>query len=244
MCRIFSARVVEPETAIYVVLPAALGGDAELELQGHVVRCAICESRSGERAFSIMVRLNDLDPEARVQLEKVVRGEQIGTRLSPLARRSRRSPEPCLSEPSRDAREPQEKDESTPGEERRRHPRWDYDRRVRILDFDHSDASQAALGHDLSLQGVRIVGHPGLEVGAEVALALYGGRREEPVVVEAKVLRNDGEEGLTLTFKSVSESQRRGLEKLEAGRPRLESLRHDTAACDGVVIAQVTRAQA
>jgi hypothetical protein len=240
MCRIFSARAVEPQTAVYVVLPAALGGGSELELQGHAVRCAVCESRSGERAFSVMVRLNDLAPKARVQLEKLVRGEQIGTRLSPLAQRSRHEPGWRAGEPP----EPQAPEQSAPGADRRRHPRWDYDRRVHILDFDDSDAAQAALGHDLSIQGVRIVDHPGLEVGAEVTLALYGGRREEPVVVEAMVLRDDGEDGLTLTFKSVSENQKRALEKLNAARPCVEALRGGSGRSDGVVVAQVTRAQA
>ncbi len=226
MCRIFSTCPVEPETAVYVVLPAALGGGRELELQGHVVRCAVCESRSGQRAFSIMVRLNDLDAAARVQLEKVVRGEQIGTRLTPLAERSsRETPAPEANAASA---------------ERRSHPRWDYDRRVDILDFDDSEASQTALGHDLSVQGVRIVGHSGLEVGAEVTLALYGGQREEPAVVEATVLRDDGEAGLTLTFKSLSEEGKRALAKLKAGRPCLESLREGAGGREAVVVAQVT----
>ena len=82
-----------------------------------------------------------------------------------------------------------------------------------------------------------------MEVGSVVTLALYGGRREEPVVVEATVLRDDGEKGLALVFNSVSDSQRRALEKLSTGLPPLESLRDGARERDSVVVAQVTPAQ-
>jgi hypothetical protein len=208
-----------------------------------VVRSAECESRSGEPMYSILVRLDGLGPEAQAQLEKLVRGEQIGTRVTPLAERSSGEPAPFAPEPREEVQEPQVKAETAPRDERRRHPRWEYGRPVGILDFEDSDGSQTALGHDLSLQGVRIVDHSGLEVGSEVTLALYGGRREEPVVIEATVLRDDGEDGLALVFNSVSDSQRRALERLRAGRPPLESLRDGARESDAVVVAQVTPAQ-
>ena len=94
-----------------------------------------------------------------------------------------------------------------------------------------------------SREGVRIVDHSGLPVGSEVTLALYGGRREEPVVVEATVLRDDGENGLALLFKSISDSQRQALEKLSTGLPPLESLSDGVKERDGVILAQVTSTQ-
>jgi hypothetical protein len=105
------------------------------------------------------------------------------------------------------------------------------------------DASHTALGCDLSLGGVRIVEHSGLEVGMEVTLALYGGRREEPVVVEATVLRDDGESGVALVFNSLSDGQMHALEKLCSALPPLESLREGGKEPDGVVVAQVTAAR-
>jgi len=230
MCRVLSTRPAEPETAIRVVLPEALGGGEKLELQGQVVRCAECESRSGEPTFSILTRLDALDPEACAQIEKLMRGEQIGTRVTPLA--EPRSGESAPGAPGSSERPVSV--ETPPPVERRRHPRWEYDRRVGVLDFDDSGALQTALGHDLSAEGVRIVGHSGLEVGSVVTLALYGGRREEPVVVEATVLRDDGEAGLALTFDSVSESQSRALEKLSTALPPLESLRDGARERDAV----------
>jgi hypothetical protein len=242
MCRILSARSAEPETAIRVVLPEALGGGEKLEMQGLVVRCAECESPSGGPMFSIVVRLDDFDPEVGIQIEKLVRGEQIGTRVTPLAERSSGEPGPHAHEPRDELPEEPAVAETATTAERRRHPRWGYGRRVGILDFGDSDALQTALGHDLSVEGVRIVGHTGPEVGSELTLALYGGRREEPVVVEATVLRDDGGKGLALTFNSVSDDQRRALEKLCSGLASLECLRDGAKECDGVVVAQVTPA--
>ncbi len=242
MCRVISPRAAEPETAIRIVLPESLGGGERLELQGCVVRSAECESRSGESMYSILMRLDGLDPEARAQVEKLVRGEQIGTRVTPLAERSSGDPVPSATVPREEVAEPQAEAETAPRSERRRHPRSEYGRTVGILDFEDSDRSQTALGHDLSLEGVRIVGLSGLAVGSEVTLALYGGSREEPVVLEATVLRDDGEDGQALVFKSVSDSQRHALEKLRAASPPLESLRDAARERDAVVVAQVTPA--
>jgi hypothetical protein len=242
MCRILSPRAAEPGTAIRIVLPEALGGKEKLELQGPVVRCAECESRSGQPAFSILVRFDDLDPEARAQVDRLVRGEQIGTRVTPLAERTPGEPEVPTPERSAEVQEPPTQAEIAPATVLQRPPRWEYPRRVDVLDFADMDASQTALGRDLSLGGVRIVEHSGLEVGAEVTLALYAGQREEPLVVEATVLRDDGEDGLALTFNSVSDRQRRALERLCSSLSPVESLSDGAEERDGVVIAQVTPA--
>jgi len=266
-CRILSACAAEPETATSIFLPAALGRAEKLELQGRVVRCSECEPRSGGRAFSIVVQLDDLEPEARAQVERLVRGEQIGTHVTPLAERLPGDPEPQASEPQvpeveaaeaqaaelpvrkaqapepcEKAHEPPAPTETAEDAERRRGPRWEYAGQVDILDFDDSDTAQTALGRDLSFRGVRIAGHSGMEVGSVVTLALYGGRREEPVVVEANVVRDDGEEGMGLTFGSATASQRRAIEKLIAGLPLVESLSDSDKERDGVVIARVTSA--
>jgi hypothetical protein len=237
-CRILVPRAVEPETALRVVLSEALGGKEKLELQGPVVRCAECESRSGQPAFSVLLRLDGLGSTARAQVDKLVRGEQIGTRVTPLAGRSPAAHQASACQPCAGAA--QAPAEASSGRLHQRLPRFDYRRRVDVLDFDDMDASHTALGRDLSIGGVRIVEHSGLEVGAEVTLALYGGRREEPVVVEATVLRDDGENGVALVFNSLSDGQRHALEKLCSALPPVESLREGAKEPDGVVVAQVT----
>ncbi len=243
MCRISSLGAIEPGTAIRIVLPEALGGKEKFELQGLVIRCAETESRLGEPAYSILARFCNLDTEAQAQVEKLVRGEQIGTRVTPLAERQPVEDQVPTPEPGAPGQEPPTQEEGAPASFSPRRPRWEYGRRVDVLDFDDMDASQTALGRDLSIGGVRIVEHSGLEVGQEVTLALYGGRREEPVVVEATVSRDDGESGLALIFNQVSDSQKRALEKLCSGLSPLASLREADGEPDRVVVAQVTPSQ-
>ncbi len=239
MCRILGPVPVEPETAFRVILPEALAGGKALEFQGSVVRSVECESDSGDPVYSILLDLAHLEPEARVAVGRVLSGERIGTRVTRLAERS--SEEPVALEPE-ETPAPPPASQAPPRTEGRLHPRSEYHRPVGILDFDDSGASQTALGHDLSIQGVRVVEHPGLEVGTVVTLALYGGSREEPVIVEATVVRNDGEAGLALVFNSVSDDQKRELERLSSGRPRLESLRADVRKRGAMVVARVTPA--
>ena len=237
-CRIFSPREVAPGTLMQIVLPESLGGKEKLELQGPVVRCAEGEAPAGQPAFSILIRFDDLDTEAREQVDRLVSGEQIGTRVTPLAERPPGDPAASAG-----AQESPAQAEDAPGAAPQRRPRWEYPRRVDVLNFDDMDATQTALGRDLSIGGVRIVEHEGLELGEEVTLALYAGQRDEPVVMEATVARDDGENGMALIFNAVSESQERALEKLCSGLSPLESLQEGDGEPDRVVVAKVTPTQ-
>jgi hypothetical protein len=285
MCRIFSPSPAEAGAMMRIVLPEALGGKEKLELQGPVLRSVECESRAGQPAFSILVRFDQLEGEARAQVDRLVSGEQIGTRVTPLAERPRRQPEPAAfepaapepaapepaafepaafepaapepaafepaafepaaSEPTADVEELVTRAENSPVTSLQRHPRWAYRRRVDVLDFDDMDASQTALGRDLSLGGVRIARRDELklEVGAVVTLALYSGPREEPLVLEATVLRDDGDDGVGLVFNSVSDSQLRELDRICSMLPPLESLREGGEEPERVVVTQVTSAR-
>jgi hypothetical protein len=291
MGRIISPSTAEPGATMRIVLPEALGGKEKLEIQGPVLRSAECESRAGEPAFSILVRFDSLEGEARAQVDRLVSGEQIGTRVTPLADRPPRAPEALTPEPYAEIplREPEAathepypeiplqepeaathepyaeiplwepeaatheppaevqespaQEETAPATSLQRLPRWQYYRRVDVLDFDDMDASQTALGRDLSLGGVRITGHSELEVGAEVTLALYSGPREEPLVLDATVLRDDGEGGVALAFNSVSDSQIRRIQRICSTLPPLESLRKGGEEPERVVVAQVKRAR-
>ena len=236
MCRFLSSEAIPLETAVSVFLAASLGGGEQLELQGHVVRSAECESRSGSAVTSTVLALNDLDPEARAQLEKLVRGEQIGTRVTPLAVRSHAEPATSLQTGLED-----EVFEEEP--ERRHRPRREYGRMVHVLDFRDADAAGAALGQDLSRDGICVVGVPNLAPGTRVTLALHGGQREEPVIIAAEVVRRiDGEDcGAALRFVDITPSQERQVEHLLGGTSQVESLR---GPGDGspVIIARVMEA--
>ena len=111
--------------------------------------------------------------------------------------------------------------------ERRRHPRRDYQRRLTAMSLLEDDAHQIVLGSDLSLEGIRIASRPGLTTGSPIRLVLYGRPREEPVLIEAEVVHDYGEQGLGLSFIMLTQEQRQQLENLIAQLPPLEALRED-----------------
>jgi hypothetical protein len=238
-CRFVTSRDIPADARVILRLPASLTGGEPYDLTGQRIRAAACESALGEPALAVVMGFRDLDAEAREQLHALLAGGQKGTQVTPLAHEpaldvaeegrvsaSDAAPEGTSSEPWDPARDG----------ERRGHQRRVYDRRVEALRWSTDEGPQVALGKDLSLSGVRVVTSSRPQVGAHVALALYGGPREEPVVVEAEVVRVAGAES-SLRFLEPGRSERRQLEKLVGERPNFESLQADPE--EGLVVARL-----
>lgn len=233
-CRITGVHGLLLGEPAAVLLPAALGGGTPLPLQGHVMRC---QPASGETPPSAVIRFGVLDDDARERLQRLVQGELIGTRLTPLA------DAPSYTEPGDRGRsgeaapvpEPVPEPQGSPAE-RRREDRHPYDGRVDVLELP-GDAN-GALGRDLSLKGVRISGGPPLAPGMKVTLALYGGHGVEPAVVQAEVIRS-GASDVALVFGGLAEEQEERLVALIAEPAALETLATGDGASARVVAARV-----
>lgn len=219
-CRVLCAEPAEFDAAITIVLPTAISNGVHCELDGTAQRSSICQTRNGETAYSIVVRYGELEAPVRAALTKMARGEQIGTPVSPLA-----GAEPNPIEDLEVESNQTEARSEPETRERRRAPRNVYERQVLVLEETGSDDTR--LGCDLSLTGVRVRGYSELGVGAEVTLALYGSRREEPIVVRASLVRKIGEDEVAFQFGGLDDAQCRGLEKLSVGLGRLDSLESD-----------------
>jgi hypothetical protein len=214
-CRLLTTSDLGSAGVAQIVLSESIIGSQAVELTGPVIRTTQCESRSGARLHSTVVSLTNLEPETRAVIDRILTGQEMGTRVSPLAGET-------------DAGDPEEGGDAEPeGSERRRHERHAYLGRVELLELCEANDEDAAIGHDLSLTGIRVAGYPDLDPGTELTLALYGGSREEPVVVQATVVREAGPEEVALRFGVLSDRQRRGLEKLTVGLPSLASLKND-----------------
>ncbi len=225
-CRFVTDRDIPGGARAILRLPPSLTGEEACELSARRIRASVCESAAGEPALAIVVGFRDLEPEVEAQLEALLSGSHRGTQVTPLA------DEPVL-EVALDGREihadvapeqtsPPSWDPARDGE-RRGHQRRVYQRRVEALRWSTDEGPRVALGKDLSRSGVRVVTSTRPRVGARVTLALYGGPREEPVVVDAEVVRVAGAES-SLRFLNVGSSERRQLEKLAGERPDFESL--------------------
>ena len=95
------------------------------------------------------------------------------------------------------------------------------------------------MGRDLSVGGMRVEPHPELEMGKTLQLAIYGAPREEPFLVRATVVRNDGDEGVGLSFDQIEGSVAARLESLVAGLPSVESLRGGETDALGSIVSRI-----
>jgi len=191
---------------IEIGLPPELSSVALDALSGHVSRSEREGHPTDSPAWSVAVELDPLAPEANAELESILSGSHLGTRVSVLSEAPQRAPR-----------------------ERRRTERRAYRRRVAALTAFDADAPQAVLGHDLSVDGIRIARQPGIVVGQRIALGLYGAAGGGALVIEAEVVRDHGARGFGLVFRGVRAEQRRQLSELVAGLAPLESLEGDDA---------------
>jgi hypothetical protein len=86
---------------------------------------------------------------------------------------------------------------------------------------------------------MRIERLPDLAVGDELRLALHGTSLDEPYQLVARVIRDDGEEGLALSFLDVDPSVAEMLEKLVACLPEVESLEESESYGLGAILSEI-----
>jgi hypothetical protein len=114
--------------------------------------------------------------------------------------------------------------------ERRRHPRGPFPRRVVAL---HEEAARVVIACNLSRGGLFVEPIPGVSLHEEFRLALYGAQREEPILVRAQVVRDEGKQGIALRFVGLDPYATQKVEKLIAALPATESLRDDRCGGHG-----------
>ena len=78
-----------------------------------------------------------------------------------------------------------------------------------------------------------------LAVGSKLRIALYDTTRETPVVVVATVTRDDGKNGLALTFENLAPGAAEHLEQIVASLPPVERLQDGEAGALGTVLSEI-----
>jgi hypothetical protein len=66
------------------------------------------------------------------------------------------------------------------------------------------EATRVLMGRDITIGGMRVSPNPLLAVGMDLSLAVHAGDRETPLVVRARVYRDEGERGMVLRFHELS----------------------------------------
>ena len=95
--------------------------------------------------------------------------------------------------------------------ERRRYERRPYDRRVIA---QRPDGPVVLRARDLSVAGLRIEPAAGLRLGSALSLAIQVKSGTTPIVLDARVMRDDGPAGVVMQFEGVDVRQRDRLAKM------------------------------
>lgn len=216
-CRILSPRPVEVGRRLKLRLPAELAGRRVLHLDGRVVRTA--RYKGDEGTHEICVLFDPLAAKEAQRLKDLVAAHAQGPAVlqGAAARHLQRSRPGDPAEGARPGRsvitfgggKPAEKDEARgageaaapgsmpPGEERRTDPRHAFRRRIIALS---EEATRVVVGRDISLRGMRIDPTSTLHVGSELQIAIHVPGHETPLVIDVRVARDDGEQGMVLHF--------------------------------------------
>ncbi|MEM7410680.1 MAG: PilZ domain-containing protein [Myxococcota bacterium] len=228
-CVIATGEEIPDGPRLKVCLPAELTGDQNLELEGQWVRSERDERPGEVPQVHSVIRFPSLGADDMARIHDLLTGHAPGAQVTPL-----------VAEPdtvSEDSRADWLSDDLPPDfqetagwnqehGERRRDPRVPYDRQVDALRWPGHAGLRTGLGHDLSRSGVRIIAAAPPPLGTSLTLALYGSKREEPVLVDAEVVRA-GEGDVGLRFLRLDPGQRRGIDRLIEAAPQLEDLEAD-----------------
>jgi hypothetical protein len=252
-CRLISRTPVSRDTRIKLKLSSAITHERTIRLTGMVLRSAPAIDHAG--GFHVMaVRFQDLSAALLGRLQAVLDVHAAGpARLSSDEALAPNAACASASEaPSRDI-DPATRPESPPAAllpienesdvaagddlasgERRTGHRHSYDKRIVALG---DQATRVLLGRDISTGGMRVDSTSALSVDESLQIALHSSGRNEPVIVQARVLRDDGDSGIVLQFENVDDGCIEALQELIADLP-VEDPQSEEAH-SGIVVSEI-----
>lgn len=264
-CRLSTSELLDPGVRLSIEIPLVDASTDRLQLRGRIVRTTMeGDQAAGERYTAGMLFDMGLEEDRRLQLSRLLNdlsvgpgsvpdltGEQLPACDSPdipgltldaetdpalnagveISLHRRVGPTPEIAS---------ELQSQLVAADRRQTPRGSFGGQVLALSPDaREQPTRVLMGRDLSAGGMRIERMPDLETGDRFRLAIYGPASQHPFLVDAVVHRDDGEDGIALRFVDVSLEVARGLEKLVACLPDVESLEDGEASALGAVISEI-----
>lgn len=209
-CRLLTPHRIAPGKAITLRVPPEIAAGRSFSLKARILR----ELEGSGSEHVLAVKFDRLRSKQLQQLKATIKAHASGPatfRGQPEAPAPPRAPTrhaaPAAPQPSA-ASPPRPEDADG---ERRAAPRHDMNRTVLALD---EQATRVLMGRDISLGGMCVNPNPLLQVGNDVRIAIHLGDRDEPLVVDARVHRDDGERGVVLRFHQLSKESTRVLDRL------------------------------
>lgn len=213
--RLLANHEIEPGTRLVLQVPGEIDGGTPFRVAARVLRQRPAHAEGGDEGeFSLALGFAKVDRATRTRICEMVDALMSGPASLAGARMARRD----------DAAE-------TPARARRSA----YSQEVVVF----GSAQTVLMGCDLAEGGMRVEQHPGLAVGDLVRLALPAGGRSEPVIVKARVARDDGPRGLGLVFESVGDTERAQLASMVECHPAIEALGPAAVGSSGVIVSRI-----
>ena len=253
--RLVGTERLAPGTPVVVQLPGKLGGP--FSVRTHVVRTDERTTLDHRQEFVFALSIDPDDREGRKrmrELAKALRGDPLALTTPASRAAGGQAPKGAEARASDTAAQPAQLHEAAPADiggatseperyedvegasEPRRHRRAQFRRSVMAID---EARPRVLVGRDLSTGGMRVDPDPVLAPGQRLRLAVYGGAREEPFLVRARVIRSDAKDGTALQFEGLDAATARRVEGLVALLPSVESLRDGEAGSVGTVVSEV-----
>jgi hypothetical protein len=246
-CRLLASHRVRRGDRMELNLPSGRRGQKALTLNGRVMRRqTLVSDRLGSEAIAVSFEAGS--GETAQRLQEMVERYASGPAALPPSIAKHHASDDAASEPSRGATRPgREGRRDTPNGNLRagaatgrkprgvRRDRRSYSRRVIALG---DEVARVLLGRDLSVGGMRVDPHPGLSVGDALRIALYARTGDPPLVVSAKVGRDDGDEGLALQFRDLSRAAEDYIGRMVESLPYIEAREADDEG-ESVVVSEI-----
>jgi hypothetical protein len=191
-CRLFLPETAEQGSALQVQLPGDVSGGSRFALTGKVVRAGGANLEGGSAAE-----------------------HAVGLRFDPVLAEAKANLVRLLGAL---ASGPTSLAGSGSAFAGKRTPRGLYNEPVYALDAKPG----TLVPRDLSRGGIRVEPVSSLAVGQHVRLAIETGGRSEPVIVVARVSRDDGRRGVALQFESIEGDGEKRLEQLVSRLPPVD----------------------
>jgi hypothetical protein len=235
-CRLLAPKPLPTRRDLTVYVPRKVDSRKTLSVRGTVVRTSLTDGPPEER-HAIHVRFGELSDKVALSLCEVIErlsdgppvlsnsnaGTNAEGRTTTVAAASRESSLASVA-PEASAQEAADRadgslvDPEIGEKELRSDPRLVYSSRIIALG---DGGARVLAAEDISSGGLRAETHPSAAVGDELQVAIPMPGEKEPLVVKARVVRN--EDGLALAFEELpSESYRRLHRQLEH-LPEVES---------------------
>ncbi|MFQ5514965.1 MAG: PilZ domain-containing protein [Myxococcota bacterium] len=209
-CRLLTSHRPQPGSILTVYLPCGSDGRPTMGISGKVLRVQPPEN-GAKASWEVAVGFQRLSESAAETLARALAAYEHGPSALPRSVAARPRPtRPAENDPA--------------GRERRVTERHSL---VRHIIARSDSAIRVLLARDLSFGGLRVDPHPSLIVGDRLQIALHVSSDSDPLVVWARVSRDDGERGLVLRFHELGEADARRLEAMRRNLPTLEAAGED-----------------